>query len=108
MPLKAKLVRTRRGQLGFKIKQPTKEDPFVKVDAIEKESAADKAGLKAGDEIIEVEGNKLSDVPPALQFRLIDGWLKNGVTSGDVIKFTIRRKDDQGQPQEQEVRLVAR
>lgn len=108
VPLKAKLVRTRRGQLGFKLKTPAKEDPFVKVGSIEKDSPAEKAGLKVDDEIVEVEGNKFANVPSGLQFRLVDGWMKNGVTAGDVIKFSVRRKNDKGEPVEQELRLIAK
>lgn len=108
VPLKAKLVRTRRGQLGFKLKQPGKEDPFVKVGSIDKDSPAEKAGLKADDEIVEVEGNKFDNVPAGLQFRLVEGWMRNGVTSGDIVKLTIRRKNDQGEQASQEVRMVAK
>jgi len=108
VPLKAKLVRTRRGQLGFKLKQPDKEDPFVKVGSVDKDSPAEQGGLKSDDEIVEVEGNKFANVPAGLQFRLVDGWMKNGVTAGDIIKFTIRRKNDKGEPTEQEVRMIAK
>lgn len=108
VPLKAKLVRTRRGQLGFKLQSPAKEDPFVKVGAVDKDSPAEQGGLKTDDEIIEVEGNKFANVPAGLQFRLVDGWMKNGVTAGDIIKLTVRRKNEQGEAAEQEVRMIAK
>lgn len=108
VPLKAKLVRVRRGQLGFKLKAPAKEDPFVRVNSVESGSAAEQGGLAQGDEILEFEGNKLEGVAVGLQFRVLDGWMKSGVSAGDIVKITVRRKNEQGELTQREVRIVAR
>lgn len=105
MSLVAKLSKPRRGQLGLTLAKPGKDDEHVKIEAVEKDSVADKAGIQAGDQITAVEGSPLN-VPVAIQFRLLDGWMKNAVNAGDVVELKLRRKNDAGEWAEKEYRLV--
>ncbi len=105
LPLTVKLVASRRAQIGFKVAAPGENDAHVKVAEIEKDSAAERAGLLAGDEIVSVAGTDLSQ-GVAVQHRFVEVWLRRGVFAYDIVRLKVLRKNEQGEPAEREVRIV--
>jgi len=105
--LKLKLSALRRGELGIKLAQPGKGDEYVRVGELAKDSPAQQAGLKQGDEIVKVDRLELK-MSAQTQFQLLGLWLKQGVNAGDIARIEVRRKGPDGKPARQEIRVVAR
>ena len=105
VPLKVKLVAPRPGKLGVKFAEPGKDDATLKVAEVEKNSAAEKAGMKVGDELLELEGNKLS-MPARAQFHILSAWMKNAVTVGTIVRMKVRRQKAPGAAEEVTLRMV--
>lgn len=103
--LKVKLPALRRSQLGISLAAPTEQDAHVKVSGVAKDSAAEKGGVKVGDEILEVGGAELK-LPVLVQHKLLEAWLKNGVSAGDIVQLKVRRTNEKKEPSEMTLRIV--
>jgi S1-C subfamily serine protease len=103
--LNVKLVRAKPGFLGLKFAKPGKPDKYVKIEEVAKDSPAAGAGLRQGDEIVELGGAALS-MPVETQYKLLDLWLKKGVFSFQPVAIKVRRKKDGDSYDEHEFQLV--
>jgi S1-C subfamily serine protease len=103
--IKAKLVTTRPGKLGIALAKPGDKDTFVRIAKVEDGSAAAKAGMQVGDEIVAVGTVRLT-IPVANQFVLLERFLKQAIFVDDVVVLTVRRKNDKGEYTEHEIRAV--
>jgi len=94
----------RAGYLGIALKRDAKEPVISKVN---KNTAADKAGIKAGDKIIAIDGKVIVD---GQQLRNVVG----GYIEGDEIEVVVQRKDEEKQfkvkltaaPQQPQVKIT--
>ena len=105
--LRLKLLALKPGDLGIKLSPPGKGDEYVRIGELAKDSPAQQAGLKQGDEIVKIDRIELK-MAVQMQFRLLTIWLKQGVNAGDIARIEVRRKGPDGKPATQEVRIVAR
>ena len=105
--VKLKLSALIPGDLGIKLVQPGKGDEYVRIAELAKDSPAQQAGLKPGDEIVGIDRAELK-MAVDVQFQLLSAWLKQGVGAGDIARITIRRKGPDGKTAAQDVRIVAR
>ncbi len=103
--LKLKMVASKRSPIGLKVAMPEENSLHVRVAEVDKESSAARAGMMVGDEILEIEGNRL-DQPLALQYRILEEWLKRGGLVHDSLRLKIARKGEDGQTQEVELTIV--
>lgn len=101
----AKLVATRPGKLGIELAKPGDKDTYVRIAKVEDGSAAAKAGMKVGDEIVALGKLRLT-MPVANQFLALSSWLKQAIFVDDVVVLTVRRKNDKGEYVEHEIRAV--
>lgn len=106
--LQVRLAALRAGQLGLTLARPAADATHVRIEKIEPESAAAEAGLLVGDEIVAVEGTPLN-LPAPVQFRLLNAWMREGITAGDAVTLTVRRKvEGEEAPREIEAKLTPR
>jgi S1-C subfamily serine protease len=105
--LKLKLPAMKPGQLGIKLSPPGKGDEYVRIAEVVKDSPAQQAGLKPGDEIVKIDRIELK-MAVQVQFQLLGLWLKQGVNAGDIARIEVRRKGSDGKTATQEIRVVAR
>lgn len=103
--LKIKLIAQRASQVGISLAEPKENDAHVKVSAVAKDSAAEKAGVKVGDEILEIAGTELK-MPAQVQYKLLEAWMKSGVSVGDIVNLKVRRQNEQNVASEVTLRLV--
>ena len=61
-------------------------ESYVVVEAVEKDSPADKAGIKAGDVIVEIDGEKVEN-SSHFKYKLYSHEI------GDKVKITVNRND---------------
>jgi len=87
-----KLPELRPGRFGFSLARPRGGDSHPRVGTVRKGSAAEKAGLKAGDEITEVQNRPLAG-PVAAQVLRLTLWMR-GVPPGTEVSFTVKRKEE--------------
>ena len=90
--------------LGFKLAQPTANEQFVRLADVQADSAAGKAGLKTGDEILAVGTQALSGPVGVQHAVLSQQWLPN-LIAGVQIWLKVRRLEA-GQVVEKEVKYV--
>jgi len=105
--LMLKLLALKRGELGIKLSNPGKDDEYVRVAELAKDSPAQQAGLKPGDEIIRIDRIELK-MAVQTQFQLLRLWLRQGVNAGEIARIEVRRKGPGGKTATQEIRVVAR
>ena len=105
--LDAKLVAPKRCQVGMTLVRPRGNDFDVKVAEVEEGSPAAAAGLKAGDEIVAVNGKRL-ELRSKQEFRAFDRGLRAQFNEGDIFTFKVRRTGDGAEPAEVELRIVAK
>jgi S1-C subfamily serine protease len=105
--LRMKLSGVRPGSLGITLAQPGKNDPFVRIGGLAKDSPGQQAGLKPGDEILGVEGVEFK-MPAQAQFRLLHIWFAKGVFAGEPVRIKVRRKGSDGKATPQEFQVLPR
>jgi S1-C subfamily serine protease len=105
--LTLKLPALKRVELGIKLSQPGKDDEYVRIADLAKDSPAQQSGLKQGDEIVKIDRIELK-MSVQTQFQLLRLWLKQGVNAGDIARIEVRRKGPDGKTATQEIRVVAR
>jgi serine protease Do len=105
--LEVTLTAPERARLGMELARPRGDDLAVRVESVEKGSAAADAGLRTGDEIIEWAGRRL-EFSSRDQRRGFDRMLRTAVNVGDIIPIKVKRKGTEGEASEIEVRLVAK
>jgi S1-C subfamily serine protease len=105
--LKLRLLALKPGELGIKLAPPGKSDNYVHIAEFGKDSSAQQAGLKKGDEIVKVDRIELK-MAVQMQFQMLTRWLNQGLSSGDIARIEVRRKGPDGKIQTKEIRVVAR
>ena len=105
--LTLKLPALKRVELGIKLSPPGKDDEYVRIAELAKDSPAQQAGLKEGDEIVRIDRIELK-MAVQTQLQLLGFWLKQGVNAGDIARIEVRRKGPDGKTATREIRVVAR
>ena len=62
-------------------------DRYARIEKVEEDSPATRAGIKAGDEIVALMGRPVT----VRQFRLLKGLFDGGVIAGSTVKIKVRR-----------------
>jgi serine protease DegQ len=104
--LGATLVAPKRCQMGMSLVRPRGNDFVPRVNEVEDGTPAAVGGLKPGDEILAVNGQRL-EFRSRQEFRAFDRGLRTRFDEGDIVTFKVRRgKDDAAE--ELELRVVAK
>lgn len=93
--------------VGLELVRPRGSDLAVRVEAVAAGSPAAMAGLRPGDEIVEVRGRRLAFTGRD-ERRAFDRWLRTSVFVGDIVPLTVRREDGAGGVREVDLRLIGR
>jgi len=105
--LDAKLVAPKRIPIGMNLLRPRGNDFTPRVDDVEENTPAAKAGLKPGDEILAVNGQRL-ELRDKNAHRAFDRNLRTRFNEGDIVTFTVRRGGGEDKDAEElELRVVA-
>ena len=94
------------GQLFFTIAEPEERDQYLRVSKVEKGSPAEIAGLKHGDELINIQGEEMT-MSPSYQYLFIQDWIVN-LGRNTKIYLRVRRKNENGIDQEVIITYIAR
>ncbi len=84
------LPENRPGQLRFKVAEPRRKQKYLEISEVEKDSNADKAGLKAGDQILAIQGQTM-DQAPAFQYLLLENW-RVSLPRNSRVQLLVRRR----------------
>lgn len=106
--LKVELIQPKIGSLGIALAKPDAKDKFVKIESVEEGSAADEAGVKAGDQIIHFETAEFEKIPVMLQYQIMNHWLKNRVVVGHRVTIKIRRAGEDDKSEDLEFKITGR
>jgi S1-C subfamily serine protease len=104
--LRAVLTPPRRCIPGIKFERPRGGDLLPVVEGVEKDSAADAAGIKPGDVIVAFAGRRL-EFSNREERKAFDKALRTRVNVGDIVPIVVRRNAG-GDTAEVELRLVGR
>jgi serine protease Do len=106
--LEAKLIAPKRCQIGMSLARPQGNDFAPRVDEVEADTPAAKAGLQVGDEILAVNGRPIQ-LRNKQEHRAFDRALRIQFNEGDIFTFKVRRGggEEGKEPEELEVRVVA-
>lgn len=103
----AKLVAPKRIPIGMNLVRPRGNDFTPRVDEVEEGTPAAKAGLKPGDEILAVNGQRL-ELRSKDAHRGFDRGLRTRFNEGDIVTFKVRRGGGEDkEPEEFDLRVVA-
>jgi serine protease Do len=104
--LDATLVAPKRCQIGMNLVRPRGNDFVPRVDEVEEGTPAATAGLKPGDEILAVNGQRV-EFRSKQEFRAFDRGLRTRFNEGDIVTFKVRRGKDEA-AEELDLRVVAK
>jgi len=106
--LSVTLAAPRRCPIGIRLERPRGADLTVRVAAVEEDSPAAAADLRAGDEIVALDGQPLEFTGRA-QRKAFERELRTGFENGKIYRLTVRRPaaEADGAATGVEVRLVA-
>jgi len=104
--LDATLVAPKRCQIGMNLARPRGNDFTARVDEVEDDTPAATAGLKPGDEVLTVNGQRL-EFRSKQEFRAFDRGLRTKFNEGDIVTLKVRRGKDEA-AEELELRVVAK
>lgn len=107
LDLPARLVAAKRCKIGVSFERPRGEGVDVVVSNVEDGTPAATAGLKEGDQILEINGQRL-ELRNRNEFKAFDRMLRMGFNEGDVLAVKIRRKEEGKEPAELDLRLIAK
>ena len=106
--LDTRLVAPRRCAIGMRLERPHGTDLALKVSSVEEGSPAAAAGLAVGDEILEINGQRLA-FTNRQQFKAFDRALRLQFNEGDILTMLVRRPQEEGrEPADLELRIVAK
>ena len=106
--LEATLVAPKRCQTGMSLSRPRGNDFVPRVEKVEDGSPAAAGGLRAGDEILAVNGRRL-ELQNKQALRAFDRSLRTQFNEGDILTFKVRRAGGAGgQAEELDLRIIAR
>ena len=107
--LKVSLVAPKRCQVGMRLERARGDDLAARVASVEEDSPAAVAGLRAGDEIVAVEGKRL-EFSSRDELKAFDRALRMSFNEGEILALTVKRKSAEadGEPIEVDLRLVAK
>ena len=106
--LQATLVAPKRCQVGMRLVRPRGTDFTPRLAEVEDGTPAATGGLRAGDEIVAVNGRQL-ELRSKQEFRTFDRSLRTQFNEGDIFTFKVRRGGGAGQePEELDIRVVAK
>lgn len=107
--LRVNLVAPKRCHIGIRFERPRGDDLAVRVASVEENTPAAVAGLRAGDEILAVDGRRLQ-LSSREQFKMFDRALRMSFNEGEILALKVKRKpaDGDGEPAEVDLRLVAK
>ncbi len=99
-----KLDERRPARLGFKLSAPAAADQYVRLSDVDPASKAGKAGLRNGDEMLEIDKMPLTGAAQFTHGYLTQRWLPN-LIAGMRIWLKVRRFED-GKFVEREVKYI--
>jgi len=105
VPLRFRLAPLPIGKLFFTLGEIRPRDQFLRVDAVEADSPAARAGLRPNDEILMVYGLSFSDKPTMVQFLIMQNVMTQ-IQPGNPVIIRVRRTEN-GQPSEEVIRYNA-
>jgi S1-C subfamily serine protease len=105
--LVARLAAPKRCAIGMRLERPRDDGLAARVARVEPDTPAAAAGLRVGDEIVEVDGLPV-EFGSREEFRAFDRGLRMNFEEGTILAVTVRRQEDGGEPVEVDLRLVAR
>jgi len=105
--LPAKLVAPKRCQIGVNFQRPRSGNLDVIVSNVDEGTPAATAGLKEGDEILEINGRKI-ELRNRDEFKAFDRMLRMTFNEGDVLAVTVRRTEEGKEPVDLDLRLIAK
>jgi S1-C subfamily serine protease len=105
--LVARLAAPQRCAIGMRLERPRGDEFVARVARVEPDSPAAAAGIRAGDEIVAVDGRTL-EFGSREEFRAFDRGLRMNFEEGTILAVTVRRQENGGEPVEVDLRLVAR
>jgi C-terminal processing protease CtpA/Prc len=91
----------------MRLERPRDDGLAARVARVEPDTPAAAAGLRVGDEIVEVDGLPV-EFGSREEFRAFDRGLRMNFEEGTILAVTVRRQEDGGEPVEVDLRLVAR
>jgi C-terminal processing protease CtpA/Prc len=91
----------------MRLERPRGDEFVARVARVEPDSPAAAAGIRAGDEIVAVDGRTL-EFGSREEFRAFDRGLRMNFEEGTILAVTVRRQENGGEPVEVDLRLVAR
>lgn len=103
----ARLVAPKRCALGFNFERPKGDDLAVVVSNVESGTPAATAGVKEGDQILEINGSPIT-LRNKEEFKILDRLLRASFNEGDVLAVKVRRTDEGKDPVEVELRLIGK
>lgn len=107
LELPARLVAPKRCAIGVNFERPKGDDLDIVVSNVEEGTPAATAGLKEGDQIIEINGQRI-ELRNRNEFKAFDRMLRMGFNEGDVLAVKVRRSVEGKEPVELDLRLIAK
>jgi len=107
--LTVKLTAPRRCQIGMRLARARGDDFTPRVAKVDEDSPAAAAGLRPGDELVELDGKRLEFLSRDA-LKAFDRALRMGFNEGRIVSLTVRRRpaDADGAPTEVALRIVAK
>jgi len=107
LDLPARLVAPKRCAIGVNFERPKGDDLDIVVSNVEEGTPAATAGLKEGDQIIEINGQRI-ELRNRNEFKAFDRILRTGFNEGDVLAVKVRRTVEGKEPVDLDLRLIAK
>lgn len=107
LQLPARLVAPKRCAIGANFERPRGDDLDVVVSNVEEGTPAATAGLKEGDQVLEINGQRIQ-LRNKNEFKAFDRMLRMGFNEGDVLAVKVRRSEEGKDAVELDLRLIGK